>query len=336
MTISIINNVKVSGMCTALPNNKVDNLSLAEYFADQDLSKIVESTGIHARHVVKQGQTALSLGERACSELLNKTNTDVEDIGVVIFVTQTPDYPLPGNAVQLQHLLKLPKKCAAFDVNLGCSGYVYGLWQCASLLNSVNASKALLVVGDTSSTQYAPDNTKVNTLFGDAVSAVLLEKGSNANDMVFDLGSDGAGAPYLIQKNGGAKHPATAPDLTMDGTQVFAFTLREIPRSVKRVLDAIEWQVEQIDHVVLHQANTMMLKHLGDKLKCREDQVVLALENCGNTSSASIPLAMCLAIPESLSDKPNKLLLSGFGVGWSWATAVFEQAPLEACFVVFD
>jgi 3-oxoacyl-[acyl-carrier-protein] synthase-3 len=317
-----------------LPLNSIDNVSLEEQFSEGELDKIIRSTGIKQRRVANKTTTALTLGHCAANDLLNKTQTKTDNIGLVIFVTQTPDYPFPGNAVQLQSKLGLQKGCIAFDVNLGCSGFVYGLWQCAHLLNASSATQALLVVGDTTSHQYLADNTKVNTLFGDAASAILLSKNSNADPIIFDLGSDGSGAPYLIQPNGGALKPSEPANLSMDGTQVFAFTLREIPKSIQACLSAKQWQTANIDYAIMHQANSMMIKHLGDKLNLSEEQVLIAIENCGNTSSASIPLAMCMSIGKNLTQNTNNILVSGFGVGWSWGSAAFTQQAMQACYCI--
>lgn len=334
MSISTISGVEITAMCSVLPSSSIDNVSLEAQFSEGELDKIIRSTGIKQRRVVHKDTTALALGHCAASDLLNKTQTNIDDIGLIIFVTQTPDYPFPGNAVQLQYKLGLHKGCIAFDVNLGCSGFVYGLWQCAQLLNASQANKALLVVGDTTSQQYILDNTKVNTLFGDAASAILLSKKPNADPITFDLGSDGSGAPYLIQPNGGALKPNEPANLSMDGTQVFAFTLREIPKSIQACLSEKQWQTANIDYAIMHQANSMMIKHLGDKLGLSDQQVIIEIENCGNTSSASIPLAMCMSIGETLTQRTNNILVSGFGVGWSWGSAAFTQQAMQACYCI--
>ena len=330
MAISTITGIHIAGMCSAVPQRAIDNQSLAPQFAGEELDKIIQSTGIQSRRVFTDEQTPLSEALHICQHLIAKSPVDI-DIGLVIFVTQTPDYPMPGNAVQLQHQLGLDRDCVAFDVNLGCSGYVYGLWQASQLLQGLACQHALLVVGDATSRQFSPDNRAVNTLFGDAVSATLLTKNADAAPMTFDLGSDGAGAPYLIQPHGGLLSPSEAPEMHMDGTQVFAFTLRQVPRSVLACLGAAQQTLDNIDYVVLHQANTMMLRHLADKLGVQDNQLLLALEKYGNTSSASIPLAITSEVSEQLTQSDTTLLLCGFGVGWSWASAVITVPPLFCC-----
>jgi len=159
-------------------------------------------------------------------------------------------------------------------------------------------------------------------LFGDAVGATALELAGSA-DISFDLGSDGSGAPYLISKTGGLVQGGP-PELFMDGTQVMAFSLKQVAPSIERALQASGRTIEDIDHVILHQANAMMLKTLGHKIKARDDQMVYAVRDFGNTSSTSIPLAICDHFSRTRETEVTSLLLCGFGVGWSWSTAVWQ------------
>lgn len=331
MAITDITGVQIRGICSVLPATQLDNHQLDFGCAVAEQEKIIASTGIHRRRVVTGTQTALDLAKIAASELLNDLKWQQELPELLIFVTQTPDYMLPGNAVQLQHHLGLAKTTIAFDVNLGCSGFIYGLWQISQLLNGLACRRALLVVGDTTSTLCAEQNRAVALLFGDAVSVVALEKTDNINRMCFTLGTDGAGAPYLIQPFAAARSPSQSAALSMDGTQVFVFTLREVPKSIQQALHAQGWTVAELDYAVLHQANAMMLKHLGDKLGLNSTQLVMAMGDTGNTSSASIPLAMTIALQQQLTQSELKLLLSGFGVGWSWGSVTLTQAPLQCC-----
>ncbi len=319
-------------MVSVVPTELVDNHSLTHLFNPVELQRVIESTGIEQRRVAKSGQTVLSMATEGGAYLLKELDWDTP-AGLVICVTQTPDYALPGNAIQLQHRLGLGKDTLAFDVNLGCSGFVYGLWQAATLLSSLPCSRALLVVGDTTSHMcgQGEQSRAVSPLFGDAVSVIALEKNPSAAPMHFSFGSDGAGAPYLIQPNSAALRPGELPALSMDGTQVFVFTLREVPSSINAVLEAAAWDVKEPDAVVLHQANEMMLKRLADKQGFTAEQMVIAMKYRGNTSSASIPLAITDTLDKQLLTAPLKMILSGFGVGWSWGSAAVTLGPLMVC-----
>ncbi|ABO23203.1 ketoacyl-ACP synthase III [Shewanella loihica] len=334
MTITSVNKVSITGIVSVLPEISCENIDESSSSAREEMARIVASTGIRARRVASADQTALSLGKVACESLIDAMDWKPEEISLVVFVTQTPDYPLPGNAVQLQHQLGLSKDTIAYDVNLGCSGFVYGLWQVAQLVAGLSKGKALLVVGDTTTHQYRQDNRAVSSLFGDAVSAIAIEKCMESDEMVFSLGTDGAGAPYLIQPKGGALCPGESPELFMDGMQVFVFTLREVPSSITACLAAKGWQNADVDYCVMHQANEMMLKRLGDKLGLTHEQLVISMGEVGNTSSASIPLALGLSLSEPLLKGSVNLVLSGFGVGWSWGTVALTLTKLKVCQVI--
>jgi len=334
MTISTIKDIAITGIVSIIPAVEKINLAGLSGVQKQDMERIVASTGIEARRVVEPQQTCLDLAVIASQQLISDMAWQDEDIALVIFVTQTPDFPFPGNAIQLQHKLSLSKGTVAFDVNLGCSGFVYGLWQISQLLSGLDGNKALLIVGDTTSLQLNQQNRAVAPLFGDAVSVVAIEKSNSGNEMVFSLGSDGSGAPYLVQPNGGAREPNEQAELFMDGTQVFVFTLKEVPKSIVACLAEKNWQVQDIDYCVMHQANEMMLKHLGDKLSLSKEQLVISMGKVGNTSSASIPLALCLSLSEQLTSSPCKVIFSGFGVGWSWGSVALNIEPLKTCSLI--
>ncbi|ABE56397.1 3-oxoacyl-(acyl-carrier protein) synthase [Shewanella denitrificans OS217] len=328
MTTTSVKNISIIGIVSVLPEIELANI---DQTCVTDIEKVIASTGIHSRRVVGPQQTALDLGNFACQQLLAELAWDINDVALIVFVTQTPDYPLPGNAVLLQNKLNLPKTTLAFDVNLGCSGFIYGFWLVSQLLNGLKGSKALLVVGDTTSQQYSDSNRSVSSLFGDAVSAIAIEKTPSTDEITFNFGSDGSGAPYLIQPNNGARNPGISPELFMDGTQVFVFTLREIPKSIMQCVEQKGWRLADIDYCIMHQANEMMLKRLAKKLGLNTDQVIISMKNIGNTSSASIPLALCLSLSEQLTTRSCKLILSGFGVGWSWGSAAMTSSPLRVC-----
>ncbi|MBT1444949.1 ketoacyl-ACP synthase III [Shewanella sp. JM162201] len=331
MALTQVTGVEIRGIVSVVPSETADNHDLTHLFSVDELKRVIDSTGIVHRRVAGEGQTVLTMATVAAKALLDDLAWETSP-GLLVCITQTPDYVLPGNAVQLQHRLGLAKDTVAFDVNLGCSGFVYGLWQAATLLAALPCGRALLVVGDTTTHMCSGEQSRpVSPLFGDAVSVIALEKSADAMPMHFSLGSDGAGAPYLIQPNGAALNPQKAPALTMDGTQVFVFTLREVPASITAVLDSAAIKVSEVDTVVMHQANEMMLKRLADKLGVDNSQLLIAMQHRGNTSSASIPLAITDALSDKLASTRQTLLLSGFGVGWSWGSAVIALGPLDVC-----
>jgi 3-oxoacyl-[acyl-carrier-protein] synthase-3 len=320
--LSRVAGVAIRGLAAAVPA-RVETLDeLAAEFGDDAARRIADATGIEARHVVASGQGLLDLARPAVAKLLERLRWEAGEIDALIVVTQTGEHILPAASCVLQNALGLPKRTAAFDLNLGCSGYVYGLWNLASLFATSEIRRAVLVVGDVTSTLCGLHDRNVRPLFGDAVVATALERDETAPPMCFALGSDGAGAPYLTAPRNGT--------LFMDGTQVFALTLREVPANVTEALKLAGWTIDDVAHFVLHQANAMMLRRLGSKLGIPADRLVIALDRFGNTSSASIPLAMVSALATPLGAAPQRLLLSGFGVGWSWGSAAITCGKLDA------
>jgi len=323
MTTFSVQAPRLAGLVAAIPAHMETEADLALRFGEDAVRRIVQATGIKRRPVAPPDMTMADLAEAGARRLLGRLGWEPSSVGLLIVVTQTGDHPLPANACLLQHRLGLSTGAAAFDVNLGCSGYVYGLSIAASMLGAGVAERALLVAGDTTTHMISPDDRSVAPLFGDAVVVTALEHGSDGTRMVFDLGTDGAGAPYLTSATGGARTPGP-PKLAMDGTQVMAFSLRTVHRTVASTLNAIGWPVSGVDAFVLHQANAMMLRTLGQKIGATPEQMVQAIEDCGNTSSASIPLAMVHKLQAAECTAFGKLVLCGFGVGWSWATCAWN------------
>jgi 3-oxoacyl-[acyl-carrier-protein] synthase-3 len=266
-----------------------------------------------------------------------------DSIDILIFVSQTPDYLLPATACAVHGRLGLSPSCAAFDVNLGCSGYVYGLWLAASLLQA-GAKRALLLVGDTISRVVSPSDRSTALLFGDAGTATVLETSVGAPPIFFELGTDGSGAEHLTVPAGAFRRPSTTAtgqrrereggnvrsdeDLFMNGGEIFAFTMRTVPMLCKTLMQRAGWSMDDADAFVMHQANRFMLQHLAKLMRLPKEKVVMALEDFGNTSSASIPLALSVSLADRLRTSTTKLVMAGFGVGFSWAGATVEAGPM--------
>ncbi len=326
MTAYATSGVALRGIVTAMPQAVSENSALAEAFGAETMAKIINATGIERRPVTTT-HTVSDLGRIAAQAVMARLDWAPDTIGLIVVVTQTPDYPLPSTACVLQQKLGLSTATAALDINLGCSGYVYGLSMVTAMMRAAGIARALLVAGDITTRMISDSNRSLAPLFGDAVAATALELDEDTA-LAFDLGSDGTGAPYLISKTGGLAEPG-APELFMDGTQVMAFSLKQVAPSVARALAASGLGIEAMDHVVLHQANAMMIKTLGHKIKARDDQMVFAVKDYGNTSSTSIPLALCDQLTTTPVTGIRRFLLCGFGVGWSWSTLVWTTpAPV--------
>lgn len=330
------------GIATAVPESVDHFEAVRRYLGDDAVEKIIANTGVMQRRVSRQLCTS-DLCFAAAQKLLIETATDLASIGALVFVSQTPDYFLPTTACVLQHRLGLPKQVAAFDVNQGCSGYIYGLWLAATMVASGAIGKVLLLVGDVPNRFTADLDRSTALLFGDAGTATLVERDPTAGSLHFVLGSDGSGAQNLIVPVGGARSPAkwaadacfdqrsradgtlrSDADLYMNGAEIFTFTLREVPRLVSGVLAAAGWNKDEVGAYVFHQANRFMLRHLSKRMGIPEERVALSIEEFGNTSSASIPLTLTHAQRSSLAIAPQRMVWAGFGVGYSWGAVALE------------
>lgn len=342
MAIVRVENVRMAGLASSVPDfvRTVDDD--VERFQSEDFRKIGESIGVTSRRIAPEGVCASDLCVAAAERLLDELDWDRDSIRAVLFVTQTPDYPAPATACTLQSRLGLSTNCAAMDINLGCSGYVYGLATAAQFVQGMaggqeNGGRVLLLVGDTITHFVSPDDRATAPLFGDAGSATALEFSSAAEPIVFSLGTDGRGLNHLIVPAGGARQPRTEEtgvrtpresgnirsdeDMYMNGAEVFSFALQEVPKMVRSTLAEAGWIIDEVDGVVMHQSNGIMLKHLRKRLKVDEENFVIALEGYGNASCASIPLAMTHQWAQAGRSKKRKLVLAGFGLGWSWGGA---------------
>ncbi len=320
--------VSLAGVVCAVPSQVVTNEYFEKEFSKSDIADIVKMIGVKERRWVNPGQTTSDLCLLAARTLISDLGWSAQDIGLLVLVTQTPDYALPASACVLHGLLGLGTNCAAFDVNLGCSGYVYGLWMVSQLMQAHSARRALLLVGDTS---FYNDTTDRSTalLFGDAGTATALEMQEGAGEWHFVVGTDGHGARNLIVPKSGTRQEIPRDErmgnrdlskLFMDGGEIFNFTLSAVPPLGHALFEYSHASIESFDAFLFHQANTFMLKHLARKLKLPVDRVPMNMERFGNTSSASIPLLMCDKLGERLRLEDMRLAMFGFGVGYSWAT----------------
>jgi 3-oxoacyl-[acyl-carrier-protein] synthase-3 len=312
------------------------------------LERMRTAVGVHRRHIAPRGVTTLDLCEDAARRLLAESCTAAADLDAVLCVTQTPDHWQPCNANIFHGRLGLPKSVLAFDVNQGCSGWVYGLYLSYCMVQAGGCRRVLLLAGDTVTQTIHPEDRSVVPLFGDAGTATLVEAGEAPSPSCFALHSDGQGHAAIKIPAGAHRQPADAStkcavrdgegnvrspeNLFMHGLEVFNFTLREEPKAVKKLLELSGDTVESIDAFVFHQANRFILANLARRIGAPDAKVPwVTAEQFGNQSSASIPAALCHALGNRLLAGRLRLLCSGFGVGLSWASSVLEAGPLRVC-----
>jgi 3-oxoacyl-[acyl-carrier-protein] synthase-3 len=340
------NNIGINGLAAAVPKNTIDNYNYTQYFSKEDVKDIVDKVGIKERRFAPEGMCASDLCFAAAEQLISDMNINKEEIDLLIFVSQTPDYRMPATAIVLQHRLGLGKHTAAFDISLGCSAFVYGLSVVYGLMQSGGFRKALLLDGETRSRVYSPKDRKTAFLFGDGGVAAIIEKDEKFGKSFFSLNSDGSLADLIKMDAGGYRNPSSIETLTekvvddygntrtdehgyMNGADVFNFVLKEIPKNFKSVLETSNNTNETIDFNLFHQANEYMNNYLAKKLKLDLDKVPSCIAQYGNTSSVSIPLTIASQLQNKLNGQ-KKLMLCGFGVGMSWATA---QINVNDCWI---
>jgi len=319
--------IKISTVEYFLPSKVVDNQSLIDSLGfEMDFLK--NKLGIDERRHASPEESCYSLAYEAVKRLLNVYDIPSESIELLITVTQNPDYKLPNVSPLLQHSLGFSTGLAAFDINLGCSGFVYALAVAKAFMGTNGYQRGLIVTSDPYSKILSPDDRATFPLFGDAAAAVLVDACDDENVGAFDLGTDGSGAEALIVRRGGSRYPLRANDncenhLFMDGRAIYTFMMKTVPQSVVRCLKANNLAADDIDFYVFHQASKYMLDSLRERMNIPEKKMVVALSYCGNTVSSSIPIALKDLLQEP-SNRGKRALLSGFGVGLSWATVTIR------------
>ncbi len=348
---SSLSNIRVAGLAVTTGSIVRDFIAdgLAAGVDRAALERTAQTIGLRERRVAAAGVTALDLCADATERLLAEMGLDASSIDAVIFVTQTPDHAQPNNASLLHGRLGLSKSAPAYDLSLGCSGWVYGLHQAALLCAHGGAARVLLCAGDTLSRLTNPGDRSTDPLFGDAGSATLVEKTGRAAPWHFVLGADGTGAPAIIVKQGGARQPGGPlnektdaegnrrhdANLAMSGADVFSFTLREVPPALQSVLRHAGLSPDSLDALVLHQANRFILSTLAKKIGVAAERTPMGVvEKYGNQSSASIPCALIDGLGERLTAGPLKVAGCGFGVGLSWGAFAGELGPLAVASIL--
>lgn len=305
-----------------LPKNILTNDDIAKEFPEWSAEKIKAKIGVESRHIAEQDETALDMAYKACKKLFR--NYDKNKIDFILFCTQSPDYFLPTTACILQDKLGLSKSVGALDFNLGCSGFVYGLTLAKGLIATGIAQNILLVTSETYSKFLDKEDKSNRTIFGDGAAVTIVDKDSAKSDFQFSVGTDGSGFSNLIVENGASRNNAEKPVLYMKGPKIFTFAVENIPTLINDTLEKNRLRMDDIDLFVFHQASSYMLNYLKDLCNIPDEKFFMEMKDIGNTVSASIPIALKLAQDKSIIQKGNKVMVVGFGVGYSWGAGVLE------------
>lgn len=313
------------------------NAELQKQFESVDIAKIAKGVGVDKRYVAHVDETAADMAVAAANRMFEEWDIDRETVDFIIFSTQSPDYFLPASACVIQHRLGIPTTAGAFDYDLGCSGYAYGLAISKSFVDSGLAKNVLLLTGDTI-TKYLHPEDKNRVLFGDFATATLVSHGGFAEIGNTVYGTDGAGAEAIILKNRGARHLSLDGNEQMDdqgnlrrndyfymnGEQVFNFTIDHVPKLVNDTLIKNGLGKDDVDYYVFHQANKFMLNTIRKVCGIAKDKFYVNIENTGNTTSSTIPVGLKACIDGNQIHVGQNVMIAGFGVGLSWAATILK------------
>jgi len=331
--------IGIKSLSVTVPKERVETIKQNIFFTEKQLINFIESTGIKERRIASKDMCSSDLCYNAAINLFNKTDINLNEIDALIFLSQTPDYRVPGTSIIMQDRLKLPKTTIAFDVNMTCSGYIYGLFLAYSLTNIDNIKNVLLLVGETLSKITSTRDNSTGLLLGDGGSATLITKNEKYGDSFFSLNTDGSNLDAVIVPGGGFRNMSSIETLTtkqyedgserndeqirMDGIEVFSFAVSELPKDVKRLLNFAEKDVSNVDIFVFHQANKYMMDIIAKKLKIDTQKMLYSIQKYGNTSGVSIPMA--IADQKNLLNNNDVLLLNAIGAGFSWGTLLLKM-----------
>lgn len=348
MAKSVFNNVKISGISFIIPDNYVYNVEDYIHLFGNDEKKLLRAkkmVGYGTRYFSPDNITAVDACEAAANDLIQNLNIDLNTIDALIFVSQVPDYRTPASASVLHGRLNLPETCAVFDVNQGCTGYVYGLWLASSLIESKACKKVLLLASDNKTKENSePENahSKEILIFSSGSSATLLEYSENTTPSYYMIGSDGKGYEAIIAPFGGSRIPLTTEILDkeieykdgsksklsngfMDGQAVFYFSINTVPNHVRELLAFSKNDYNSIDFFAIHQANKQIVEAIASDLQLPDDKYSSdTFINYGNMSNISCLNSLIDKKYNDLCSKKIKTALISFGIGLSWASAVID------------
>jgi 3-oxoacyl-[acyl-carrier-protein] synthase-3 len=339
-------NVGITGLSAAVPRRIIKNYEHNLWFKKEDVKEIIEKIGVLERRFADEKTCSSDLCFFASDKLLTEMRINREEIDLLIFISQTPDYRMPATSVLLQERLGLSTSTITLDINLGCSAFLYGLTVAYSMVTAGGIRKALVLDGETRSKVYSQKDRKTGFLFGDAGVAALIEEDEKLDKSWFSLNSDGSRESLIKIPAGGYRNMSSCETVKervvdeygnirsdeqgyMKGADVFNFVIREVPKDFARLLEFSGLDLSSIDYFVFHQANSYINGFLAKKLKLPGDKIPVTIQKYGNTSSVSIPLTIVSELRGKLAGK-NRLLLSGFGVGLTWGTAVIN---VDGCYV---
>lgn len=339
MALWEIKNVALRGVTGTVPNHAVKTADFDIFTAEE--AKVFDNTvGIKNRYIGPDDVCTSDLCFNAAERLIEALGWEKDSIDVLIFGSVTGDYKTPPTSGILQHRLGLPNSTFVLDIPMGCCGSIYSINVAGNLLSRGDVKRALLLVGDTALRMGSMKDKSRVPLFGDSGTAMALEYDPEAEDIVIDFNTLGAGYEALITPHGGFRHPLTAEsfveedfgngiirapkDTLINGMDVFSFAISRPPTSIKKMMETYGLTVDNVDYFLIHQANKLIVDRIVKKLKLPLEKVPYDLQEFGNLGGASVPMLMSYNLVEELQERPMTLLCSAFGLGLTWATMILK------------
>lgn len=345
MALLSFDRVGISAMSACVPKQVIDNYQYdLDIWPEEEVKKVVDKVGVYERRFASDGVCASDLCFAAAEKLISDNCIDRNEIDLLVFLSQTPDYRMPATSILLQDRLRLPMSTMAFDMSLGCSGFISALSVVYAMMENHGFRKALLLDGETRSKVYSRKDRREAFIFGDAGVAALVEKSDRFGKSWFSVNSDGSRGDLIMIPGGGYRNMSSAETLRekvvdeygnirsdeqgyMKGADVFNFVIVEVPRDIKKLVSVSGEDLQSLDYYVFHQANAFINNHIAKKLRLNSEKIPWTIHKYGNTSSVSIPLTIVSELKEQMSGE-KRILMSAFGVGMAWATAII---PFEDC-----
>ncbi len=339
MPIVTYKNVGIKALAACVPSRVIDNYHYdLDIWPEEEVKKVVDKVGVAERRFVDDDTCASDLCFAAAERLIADNNIDKSEIDLLVFLSQTPDYRMPATSILLQDRLGLPMSTMAFDISLGCSGFISALSIVYSMMQNNGFRKALLLNGETRSKVYSRKDRREAFIFGDAGVAALIERDERFGESHFSLNSDGSRGELIMIPGGGYRHMSSAETIKekvvdeygnvrtdeqgrMNGADVFNFVIVAVPKDIKRLLYAAGEDIQKLDYYVFHQANAFINNYIAKKMKLDKERIPWTIQKYGNTSSVSVPLTIASELKNKMAGE-KRLLLSAFGVGMAWATAI--------------
>ena len=316
---------------------------MTEYYSAEAIEKFIEATGIEERRVVKSNECASDLCEKAAQQIFSETDLKPEDIDVLVFVCQTPDYKSPGTSIILQDKLGLNKDTIVYDVNMSCSGFIHGMLMAYSFLQMPSINNVMVLVGDTLSKWTSPKDKSTGMLLGDAGIASVFTKGSQFGESYISMQTDGSNYESVMIIAGQSRMPSSEETLRMreyedgsvrnleqvimNGSDVFSFAISELPKDIKRLLQYAGKTIDDVDKYAFHQANNFMTNYIAKKSKANPDKILHSIQKYGNTAGTSIPL--CLVENRNLINENESFLMNAIGAGFTYGTVLLNIADCK-------